>query len=539
MFVKRVTWLLAAALAWSAVKAQNRPKLVVGIVVDQMRWDYLYRYYDRYGQWGFKRLLNGGFSCENTMLPYVPTYTACGHSCIYTGSVPSITGITGNTFFDNDLGREMYCTEDTSVRTVGSSTNAGLMSPRNLLTTTVTDELRLATNFRSKVIAISLKDRASILPGGHTANGAYWLDYKTGDIITSTYYENELPAWVQAFNARKLSDAYYKKGWNTLYPLPTYTQSTDDVEDWEGRPFGDAQKGFPYDFTNYIGKDYSKLATTPFGNSLVAELAKQAVDGEHLGQGKVTDFLAISFSSTDYVGHAFGPNSVEAEDTYLRLDRTLADLLTYLDAKVGKGQYLVFLTADHGAAHVPGFMNAHHIPAGTFSENGWKKDLQDHLSDVFHTKNLVKALLNYQVYLNQAVMDSQNLDRRKVEAEAVKFLAAQPGVARVFGLDRMDNEPLPEPIRMAVENGYNTHRGGDIQIILNPQWMDGGKTGTTHGLWNAYDAHIPLLWYGWGVKPGKLNRTVYMTDIAVTLAAMLHIQMPNGAIGQVIEEVAN
>lgn len=517
----------------------KRPKLVVGIMIDQMRWDYLYRYYDRYPEGGFKRLLDGGLSCENTMIPYLPTYTACGHSCVYTGSVPSINGMTGNSWFDNDLGREVYCTEDNTVETVGSTSDEGKESPRNLLVTTVTDELRLATNFGSKVIGISLKDRASILPAGHTANAAYWYDHKTGAFITSTYYEKDLPDWLKAFNAQKLPDVYYKDGWNTVFPLSTYTESTADSVSWEGRPFGDAQAGFPYKLSGYAGKDYSKLATTPFGNSIVEEMVKATLDGEQLGKGKFTDFLAVSFSSTDYVGHAFGPNSIEAEDTYLRLDRNLADLMATLDAKVGKGQYLIFLTADHGAAHAAGYLNEHNVPAGTISEPAWKKGLEDRVEKVFFTPRLIKSVLNYQVYLNQPLMDSMQLDHRKVEGEVIKYLMAQPGVSRAFSLSQMSSEPLPEVIRTAVENGYNPRRGGDVQVILMPAWMDGGKTGTTHGLWNPYDTHIPLLWYGWGIKPGHLNRTVYMTDIAVTLAAKLHIQMPNGAIGHVIEEVAD
>ena len=542
MFRKQLIVLCFMTLPGAALLAQTplkRPKLVVGIMIDQMRWDYLYRYYDRYPEGGFKRLLGEGYSCENAMIPYLPTYTACGHSCVYTGSVPSINGMTGNSWYDNDLGREVYCTEDTSVQTVGSTSDEGRMSPRNLLVTTVTDELRLATNFGSKVIGISLKDRASILPAGHTANAAYWYDHKTGAFITSTYYEKELPAWAKTFNAQKLADGYYKEGWNTVFPLGTYTESTEDKVSWEGKPFGNDQDGFPYSLSAYAGKDYAKLASTPFGNSIVEEMTKAALDGEQLGKGKYTDFLAVSFSSTDYVGHAFGPNSIEAEDTYLRLDRNLADLLAALDAKVGKGQYLVFLTADHGAAHAAGFLQEHGVPAGTISEGGWKKGLQQVLENTFHVSNLVKAVLNYQVYLNQPAMDSANLDRRKVEAEVVKYLMAQPGVARAFALDRMDNEPLPEVIRTAVENGYNPRRGGDVQTILQPGWMDGLRTGTTHGLWNPYDTHIPLVWFGWGIKPGHLTRTVYMTDIAVTVAAKLHIQMPNGAIGHVIEEVAN
>ena len=535
--------LVLAALSWMTTKAQTtgleHPKLVVGIVVDQMRWDYLYRFYDRYSAGGFRRLMDGGLDCENTMLPYIPSYTACGHSCIYTGSVPAINGMTGNNWFDNDLGREMYCTEDHNVQTVGSDTRAGEMSPRNLLTTTITDELRLATNFRSKVIGVALKDRGSILPAGHTANAAYWYDYKTGDFISSTYYMRVLPDWVKAFNIRRLSDAYCKEGWKTLYPPGTYDQSTGDTATWEGRPFGNDQSGFPYNLTAFIGKDYTKLATTPWGNTLTAEMAKAAIAGEQLGKGKFTDFLAISFSSTDYVGHAFGPNSIEAEDTYLRLDRTLADLLSYLDAKVGKGQYLVFLTADHGAAHSAGFLQAHGVPAGTFNDGAMKRELDQKLGAAFHTQGLVRSFDNYQVTLDHGLMDSLGLDTKKVQGVVLQYLRAQPAVARAFVIDKLNDETtLPTLLKEKVSNGYNPHRGGDIQVIVNPQWMEGGATGTTHGLWNPYDAHIPLLWYGWGIRPGKVYREVYMTDIAVTLAAKLHIQMPNGAIGHVIEEAA-
>ena len=262
----------------SCCAAQNiqRPKLVVGIVIDQMRWDYLYRYNERYADnGGFKRLLNHGFSCENTMISYAPTVTACGHTGIYTGSVPAITGITGNSWWDNKLGRSVYCTEDSSVQTVGSSTQAGMQSPRNLLTITICDELRLATNFRSKVIGIALKDRGGILPAGHSANAAYWYDTKTGNWISSTYYMKELPAWLKTFNAQKLVDKYYKEGWNTLYPLDTYVQSTADEKSYEVKAFGADQKGFPYSLARLAGINYNPIIATPFGNTFTVELRKQ------------------------------------------------------------------------------------------------------------------------------------------------------------------------------------------------------------------------------------------------------------------------
>lgn len=517
----------------------QRPKLVVGIVVDQMRWDNLYRFYNRYSDGGFKRLLNKGFSCENTFIPYAPTVTACGHSSIYTGSVPAINGITGNFWWDYILNRSVYCTEDSSVKTVGSNTGAGLQSPRNLLTTTVCDELRLATNFKSKVIGIALKDRGSILPAGHTANAAYWYDNKTGDWITSTYYMNELPAWVKDINANKSVNKFYKQGWATLYPISTYTQSTEDENNYETKPFGTQAKSFPYNLSRFEDSNYSAILSTPFGNTLTAEFAKAAITNEQLGADDITDFLTISFSSTDYVGHSFGPNSIESEDTYLRLDKDLADLLNFLDSKVGKDQYLIFLTADHGVAHVPAFAKAHNIPAGNINFEKITAGMNVFLKEKFGKEKLAIEINNYQVNLDLQKITSSSLNLHDIKVQVINYLSKQNGIARAFDIDDLATIPLNQKIRETLINGYYPARCGQIQIILQPQWIEGFLNGgTTHGLWNPYDAHIPLLWYGWGIKQGKSNYATYMTDIAPTVAALLHIQMPNGSIGNVIQEIS-
>lgn len=517
----------------------QRPKLVVGIVIDQMRWDYLYRYYDRYAEnGGFKRLLKQGFSCENTLIPYAPTVTACGHSSIYTGSVPAINGITGNGWWDNQLNRSVYCTEDSTVKTIGSNTEAGMQSPRNLLTTTIGDELKLATNFRSKVIGIALKDRASILPAGHTPNSVYWFDGTAGVWITSSYYMNDLPQWVKNFQSKKLIDAYYAEGWKTLYPLSTYTQSTPDENLYEAKPFGATAKGFPYNLSADAGKNYNAFYVTPFGNTLTAEFAKQAIINEQLGKDSITDLLAISFSSPDYVGHSFGPNSVEEEDMYLRLDKELGDLLTFLDAKVGKDQYTFFLSADHGVAHVPAFAKDHNIPAGSIDFASLYNKMNTALSEKFGQKDLIVDLENYQVYLNLPVIASSSVKIDDIKKWLINYLSNQPGIQRVIDIDHINSEPINSKIKSMIVNGYYPARSGQIQFILQPGWIEGFLNGgTTHGVWNPYDAHIPLLWYGWGIKHGASNREVYMTDIASTLAALLHIQMPSGCVGTVIQEV--
>lgn len=519
----------------------SQPKLIVGIVIDQMRWDFLHRYAYRYdNNGGFKRLLNQGFSCDNTMVPYTPTYTACGHAGVYTGSVPAIHGITGNNWWDKVTQKEMYCTEDKTVQSIGTQNSNGEMSPRNMLTTTITDELRLSNNFNSKVIGIALKDRGAILPVGHSANAAYWYDNKTGNFITSTFYMKDLPEWVKTFNQKKLVDQYYKEGWNTLFPIDLYKQSTTDEKQYENKPFGSNQSKFPYNFSEYIEKDYSKILITPHGNTLTFDMAKAAIEGEQLGTtNNITDFLTVSFSSTDYVGHNFGPNSIETEDTYLRLDRELGDFITYLDKRYGKNQYLLFLTADHGVAHAPGFMQENKLPGGVVDEASLTKSINEKLFQQFKTDKLIKGIYNYQIVLNHSLIDSINLDKEKISETIIHFLSRNPFVARVFNLEELSETTLPEKIRNMVSNGYYSQRSGDIQFILKPGYIDGFKTGATHGLWNPYDSHIPLLWYGWHIKPGNSNEEVYMTDIAPTLAALLQIQMPSGCIGKPIQSILN
>jgi predicted AlkP superfamily pyrophosphatase or phosphodiesterase len=514
----------------------QRPKLVIGIVVDQMRWDYLYRYFNRYSNDGFKRILRDGFSCENTFIPYTPTVTAAGHSCIYTGSVPALHGIVGNNWYDREQKKVVYCTDDYDMQTVGSTSTAGKMSPKNLWSNTITDELRLATNFRNKTIAIALKDRGAILPGGHTANAAYWFDNATGTWITSSYYMQSLPQWVQTLNAKRLPDAYLKQNWNTLYPINTYVQSTADNEPYENNLMGE-DNTFPHNIDTITNNKYEMFRSTPYGNTFTFDMAKAVVENEQLGKRGETDFLAVSFSSTDYVGHGFGPNSIEAEDVYLRFDRDLGDFLKYLDGAVGKGQYLFFLTADHGAAHVPAYVKENKMPGGTLSESSLLQQLNDQLKKDFSVTGLVTQVMNYQIYLDYNVINQNNLDIHKIKQDIIQALLKNPGIAAAYDLTDIQEETVPQQLKTMLTNSYNQKMSGDIQFIFKPQWFEGGNKGTTHGLWNPYDAHIPLLWFGWGIRSGSSNREVYMTDISATIAALLHIQMPNACVGKVIEEV--
>ncbi len=521
----------------SKAQSVSRPKLVIGIVIDQMRWDFLYRYYDRYEEGGFKRLLNEGFSCENTFINYLPSYTAPGHSTIFTGSVPAIDGITGNDWIDQETGRHWYCTDDTTVQSVGTTSPGGRMSPRNLLVSTVTDELRLATNFQSKVIGVSLKDRASIFPAGHTANGAFWFDDETGNFITSTYYMKDLPQWVKNFNNSKEPDKLVANDWKPLYPINTYQQSTKDDEPWEGLFGTEKTSAFPHHLSDAYKQTKGYIRNSPFGNTLTLDFAKAAIDGNKLGEGAATDFLTINCASADYVGHMFGPNSIEVEDVYLRLDKELAEFLKYLDDKVGKGNYTVFLTADHGVAHSIGFMKEHQLPADFFQTSTMLTDLNQLLAQKFGANGLVTSGINYHVNFNLNKIDSLKINYDAVKNTTVNYLQKQPGVEFAIDIDQIGSLPVPEPLKTMIVNGYYPKRCGSVIMIPEPGWFEGYERGTTHGNWNPYDTRIPLLFFGWGIQHGATNREIHMTDIAPTIAALLHIQVPNGSVGKVISEI--
>jgi predicted AlkP superfamily pyrophosphatase or phosphodiesterase len=517
----------------------TQPKLVVGIVVDQMRWDYLTRYYQLFQpNGGFRRMLGEGFSFDNTQVPYTPTVTACGHTCVYTGSLPALHGIVGNNWWENRLNKGMYCSEDKSVKGVGSRTEEdGQMSPKNMLTTTVCDELRLSNNFASKVIGIAIKDRGAILPAGHSANAAYWYEAKTGNFISSTYYMNELPRWVQNFNNRKLPDSLYGLGWKPALPTATYaTYATADDKPYESKPFGKEAVGFPYDLSKFVGKDYSKISSTPWGNTLTAELAKAAVIAEKLGQGAATDFLAVSFSSPDYIGHSFGPNSWENVDDYVRLDQELGKFFQFLDERLGSKSYTVFLTADHAVAHVPGFLKENRIPGGLLDMSGMMKDMNLQIKQRFGIDNAIASIMNEQVYLSRKRMDTSKADVMEIKNFIVQYLMKEENITHAFASDDILITPLPASIREMYANGFHPSRSGDVIFIPKPGYFIGGNTGTTHGSPFQYDTHIPLLWYGWGIKKGSSQRMVYMTDIAPTVAALLKLQAPSGNVGHVLQE---
>ena len=530
--MKKVLLVFLGILSFSAL-AQKKPALVVGIVVDQMRYEYLNKFYDRYSDKGFKRLIKEGINCTDNHYNYAPTVTAAGHASVYTGTVPAVHGIVGNDWIEVANGKKMYCVDDSTVQTVGSKSKAGIMSPRNLFTSTITDQLKMAQNYKSKTIAIALKDRGSILPGGHTADAAYWYDSADGYWITSSFYTKELPTWVQKFNLEGRPQKYINQGWNTLYPINTYTRSADDDSPYESKLSGEKAPVFPHDLKG--GNALEVLRSTPYGNNLTKDFALKAIEEEHLGKNGTTDFLAISFSSTDYVGHSFGPQSIELEDTYLRLDQDIADILTHLDAKLGKNQYLVFLTADHAVAEIPSYIKSKRLPGGSFDNGKALNEAKAALKQEFGDVELMAGADNYQIYLNHANLERLHISKEAVAKVLEKSFKNQAGFAELVDMRAAGSSPIPALYREMIINGYNQSRSGDFMYLLKPQWFSGYKTGTSHSTVYAYDTHVPLLFFGWNVAHKEINQRTHISDIASTLANWLKINEPSGSIGKVIQ----
>jgi hypothetical protein len=522
------------------MKNSPKPKLVIGIVVDQMRWDYVNNFKPFFkSSNGFLHFINQGSTCDNTMIPYVPTVTACGHACVYTGSVPALNGIAGNMWYDNVKQRQVYCVEDASVQTVGSTNNAaGQMSPVNVWTSTLGDEMKLASNFKSKVIGVSLKDRGAIIPAGHAADAAYWYDTKSGNFISSTYYAGSLPAWLTNYNNEHHVDSLYKKGWALSLAKNIYENNCDvDENAYESTPFGKDAKHFPYDLNAFVGKDYAKIATTPYGNNLVIDIAKKALLNEHLGEDSITDLLALSFSSPDYIGHSFGPNSWETLDGYVKLDEILADFFSFLDKQVGKDNYTVFLTADHAVANIPAYAKKHKIPADNYDDGAVKSDILACLNTNNLNPKLISFVGEYNIYFNHPLMDSLQISNDRLTSLITTYLEKKPQILQIVESRKAAIAPLPQVARERIINGFNTQRGGDLMVLTKSGVVDGYPTGTSHGVLYNYDAHIPFLIVGNGIKHNVVNTPTYMTDIAPTISTLLGIQMPSGSIGKPILEV--
>ena len=519
---------------FSQTTQHEKPKLVVGIVVDQMRNDYIDRFWSKYGDDGFKRLVNDGYRFKNGHFNYVPTYTGPGHASVYTGTTPAIHGIVGNNWYDKMLDTSVYCAEDATAISVGTLDDAGMMSPKRMSVTTIADENRLATQMRGKTIGIALKDRGAILPAGHTANAAYWFHGKDeGRWISSNFYMESLPQWVVEFNNSGKAESYFKT-WSTLYPIETYVESGADMNKFEGGFKGKDTATFPYDLQKLRtdNNNFEMLKAVAFGNDLTTDFAIAAIEGEKLGQRDDIDFMTLSYSSTDYVGHNFGVNSKEIQDTYLRLDRNIAQFLQYLDTTVGKDQYIVFLTADHAAVDVPAYLDSLKIPAGYFDSRVFRGKLDSLVHSEFGDKKLIKNISNNQLFFNHKLLDEMNINMGEFQQKLANYIMAQDNIQRVYTREQIVNGAFTKGMDALIKNGFNHKRSGDLIYVLDPAFISYSHTGSTHGSSFMYDAHVPMLFYGTGVKSGSSSRRSEIVDIAPTIAVMLGISFPSGATGE-------
>ena len=539
-----VLYFLTAIILFSNCKhselTAEKPKLVIGIVIDQMRYDYLTRFADRFGEDGFNRILKNGFSLENAHYNFIPTYTAVGHASIFTGTSPSNHGIISNNWYDKVLNKSVYCVADAKYKTIGNDGVVGQKSPHRLYTTTVADQLQLAQNMQGKTIGIAIKDRSAILPVGHTANAAYWYD--AGDRnqwITSSFYMEKLPNWLKEFNSNNKANDYLNQTWETLYDIKTYTQSRADDNVYENNLNGQEKPTFPKDLKRLREKNgnFSLIKTIPAGNTYTVDFAKAAIKGEQLGKSEFTDFLTVSFSSTDYVGHRYGVAAVETEDTYLRLDKDLAHFFNFLDTEVGKGNYTLFLTADHAAVHVPSYLQSLKIPAHYMDTEKFKKFLSDVTKKYFNATDLIANVSNYQIFLNKEKIEALGFTKNTVAQRLADEVLNFDKIYKAVTARTLQTTNFTQGIMHALQEGYNAKLSGDVLMIPYPATLRGNRKGTSHGSGYSYDTHVPLIFYGNGIKKGVSTKKYKITDIAPTLSNLLKIEAPNGTSGKIIEEV--
>ncbi len=536
------------ALASGQAKAptwQEPPRLVVGIVVDQMRADYLYRYWDNFGDGGFKRLVQEGAFLRDAHFDYVPTYTAPGHASIYSGTTPAHHGIVANDMFVRATGEGLYCVQDDRMSGVGGTGVKGQRSPFNLISGTIADELEMRFDRRSKTIGIAMKDRGAILPIGRTGDAAYWFfEGPNGEFATSTWYMDELPQWVQDLNARKLAEQYLNTTWDLLLPRERYHQVLPDDNPYEVPLAGATTATLPQDLGALFqagGRNTALLRWTPGSNTLTTDFALAALKAEELGKDAITDLLAISYSAPDELGHEMGARALELEDMYLRLDIELARLFKALDEEVGKGRYTVFLTADHAAVDVAEYLKDLKGSAGYVDMQELATTVNTALEARFGKGQWVRKRIKEQFFLNDSLIVARKLDAAELQGVAASTLLQQPFIAEALTASDLVRTAYPAGVRAMIQRGFMPQRSGDICFTLRPGYLPGGswvvKKGSEHGSpWN-YDTHVPILFMGQGIRPGEVLRRVSITDIAPTISMLVGMTMPDAATGSVVHEV--
>jgi predicted AlkP superfamily pyrophosphatase or phosphodiesterase len=521
------------------------PKLVVGIVVDQMRVDYIYRYWDDFGEGGFKRLVREGAFQRDAHFDYVPTQTAPGHASVYTGSTPMHHGIVANDMFFANVGKDVYCVQDDGVTGVGGTGYKGQRSPLNLMCTTLADEIERRTDNRSKTIGVAMKDRGSILPIGRTGDAAYWFFEGTeGHFATSTWYMSDLPQWVKDFNAQGLAKKYLSMSWDPLLPRERYHTPLPDDNIYEEPLAGSAKPTLPLDVKSMYeaaGRSTVLLRFIPASNTYTTDFALAALKGEAMGQDAITDLLAISYGAPDEIGHEMGPRSLEVEDMYLRLDIELSRLFGALDEQVGHGSYTVFLTADHAAVDVPAFLRDQQGSAGYVAMPEIVDLANTALTKRFGAGKWVRKRIKQQLFLNDSLITVRELDRSEVQRVVAEALMRHPLIADALTATDLARTTFSTGVRHSIQRGFMPLRSGDVCFVLRPGYLPSypgmAERGTDHGApWN-YDTHVPVLMMGAGVKHGEVVRRTSITDVVPTICMIVGCALPDAAVGEPVPEV--
>jgi predicted AlkP superfamily pyrophosphatase or phosphodiesterase len=521
----------------------DKPKLVIGIVVEELNYNQLEKFHDKLSENGIKKLINEGTYFKNASYEYLLTQSAPGHATIATGAEPSFHGITSDNWYTPLKNELINCTKDVSVNSVGGSFESGLHSPVNLLVSTFSDELAIATNKKAKVFGVGLKESSAIFSAGHTANAAYWFDNTTGTWMSSSYYISALPDWVNDFNAMKFSDTYMNSTWNLLRPAKDYADCLPDSNSFE-IGFNNINY-FPYDLkklrpgnTFSSKNDYSLLRETPFGNSLTTNFAIRLIQKERLGKDDVTDYLSICYSATDYIGHRFGPSSVEMGDAILRLDDDIKNLLTFINDTIGKKNVLIYFTAAHGISEIPAVLEKNRIPSGYFQQNQALQLLRSYLNAIYGEGEWVKGYSERQIFLNRTLIEDARLSLDDVQKKVARFLVQFTGVEAAYPYSAFEANDFGNGNLKRIINNFSPQRSGDVIVILNPGWVEKVNDFVTN--YNSpyeYDSHVPLIWYGWTVNRATVTRQVNITDIAATLSTLCKIPYPNACTGEPMFEL--
>lgn len=517
--------------------APEKPKLIVTIVVEQMRYDFIDRFYNEFGHEGFKKLLLEGSLYKNTHLNYMFTQSAPGYASIYTGATPSIHGIVADQWYKSLSESKISSTKNKKYKTIGSASLYGKHAPKQLITSTISDELKLVDK-ASKVISIGLDPQAAVLSGGHLSDASYWLDDQTGKWISSSFYIDSLAQWVNNFNGKGSYETYLDRNWEPLKALDRYSKSRSDTAEYE-TGFGVNNYTFPYNISkisniksNY--PDYSILNTVPFGNTYTKDFAIQTIVNEGLGKDAHTDFLMLNFTASKNISNRFGPLSVENQDCYLRLDQDIAHLLEFIEKEIGKHNTLIVLTSNHGVAYAPKYLEERKIPAGNFKSTYSIALLKSYLNASYGKGDWVKLYYNQQIYLNKLLIEDSKLKLEDVQQKVVDFIIQFDGVANAVSSTTLMGSEFNKGMYEKMQNSFNQRRSGDVMLNLKPGWIEDITLTTSSNSPYVYDTHVPLIWYGWRIKRQEISEEVHITDIAPTLSYFLNISKPNGCTGKTL-----